>query len=148
MIHKIKMAGLIVFAFFSVISYAWAVDYSSMSTEELSKLRGTMQSASQADRDAFHAEWSNRFNQMTPAERENYMSQGTGMGTSRGSGHTGNMDHGNGSGSGNGMGRGGGSGTSGNSSNGSGNSSGSGMGSGSGSGGGGMGNGGGMGMGN
>ena len=108
MMHRIKIAGLILLAFFSVSSYAWATDYSTVSTEELSKLRGTMQSASQADRDALHTEWMSRVQKMTPAERQKYMGQGKGMGS--GSGMGGGMGGNSGGGMGGGMGRGGGKG--------------------------------------
>lgn len=79
MTSKIKMAGLIALALISVHSYAWAADYKAMSTEELSNLRGTMQSAPQAERDAFHTEWNSRLEQMTPSERQNYMGSSKGM---------------------------------------------------------------------
>ena len=146
MTSKIKMAGLIALALISVNSYAWAADYKAMSTEELSNLRGTMQTAPQAERDAFRAEWNSRLDQMTPSERQNYMGSRKGMderGTpvhnsgrmGSGSGAGGGM----GSGSGSGGGMGGGSGSGGGMGGGSG--SGGGMGGGSGSGGGGMGGG-------
>lgn len=139
------MAGLILFAVLTVNSNSWAVDYSTMSTAELSKLRGTMQTASQTDRDAFHAEWLHRVELMTPAERQEYMNQGKGMGTNGSSGHAaGNMGNGNGSGSGSGRGSNGGMG----SGSGSGIGGNSGRGAGGSSGGMGNGNGGGMGMGN
>ncbi len=100
MMRRIKMAGLILLAFFSVSSYAWATDYSTMPTTELSKLRGTMQNASQSDRDAFHAEWMSRVEKMTPAERQKYMGPGKGMGS--GSGMGGNSGGGLGGGKGKG----------------------------------------------
>lgn len=134
MTHRNKIAGLITLALLSVSTYAWSADYSTMSTQELSHLRGTMQSASQADRDAFDAEWRHRVERMTPAERQQYMDHAMDMNTTDNSGHTGNMGNGNHSKGGNGMGNSGGMGG--------GNGSGSGMG-----GGGGMGHGGGGGMG-
>jgi hypothetical protein len=139
MTSKIKMAGLIALALISVNSYAWAADYKAMSTEELSNLRGTMQSAPQAERDAFHAEWNSRLEQMTPSERQNY------MGSRKGMDERGNPVH-NGSGMGSGSGAGGGgmgggSGSGGGGMGGGSGSGGGGMGGGSGSGGGGMGGG-------
>jgi hypothetical protein len=140
MMRRIKMAGLVLLAFLSVISYAWATDYSAMSTTELSKLRGTMQSASQADRDTFHAEWISRVEQMTPAERQEYMGQGKNMRSGSG------MDGASGSGIGGGMGSNSGGGMGGNSGGGMGGNSGGGMGGNSGGGtGGGSGSGGGKG---
>ena len=63
-------------------------DYSSMSTEELSKLRGTMYNATQEDRDAFRTEWTERINQMTPEDKERYLGSagGVGQGNRAGSG--------------------------------------------------------------
>lgn len=145
MILKIKLAGLIFFAVLTINSNSWAANYSTMSTAELSKLRSTMQTASQADRDAFHAEWLRRVELMTPAERQEYMGQGKGMVTNGSSGHAaGNMGNGNGSGGGSGGGN--NSGMSSGSGNGMGGNSG--RGAGGSSGGMGNGNGGGMGMGN
>lgn len=56
-----------------VITQAWAVDYSSMSTEELAELRGTMRNASQEEHAAFQHEWQNRVRQMTREERQRYL---------------------------------------------------------------------------
>lgn len=128
---KMKMSGLTFLALCFISSYAWAVDYTSMSTAELSKIRGTMQTASQADRDAFHAEWTSRVDQMTTSEKQEYMGAGQGMGNGTGQ-HAGPGD---GSGPGNGT------------ATGNGNGPGDGTGMGNGNGRGGMGNGGG-GMGN
>lgn len=76
-------------------------DYTSMSTEDLSALRGTMFNASQEDRDAFREEWTKRINQMTPEQKQQYLGSGGGRGQgNRGSG---------GLGDGQGRGRGGGS---------------------------------------
>ncbi len=107
MISKIKMAGLIALALISVNSYTWAADYKAMSSEELSDLRGTMQSAPQAERDAFRSEWNSRLDQMTPSERQNYMGSRKGMDERGNSVHEGGRM---GSGSGGGMGGGSGSG--------------------------------------
>jgi hypothetical protein len=45
-------------------------DYSSMTNEELSTMRGTLRDADQADRDAFRAEWLNRTKSMTSEEKQ------------------------------------------------------------------------------
>ena len=42
---------------------AFAEDYSRYSTEELANMRGTLQDASQEERDAFRAEWQKRLQQ-------------------------------------------------------------------------------------
>lgn len=114
MTSKIKMAGLIALALISVNTYIWAADYKAMSTEELSNLRGTMQSAPQAERDAFRSEWNSRLDQMTPSERQNYMGSRKGMDERGNSVHdggrmgSGSSSGGGGGGMGGGMGSGGG----------------------------------------
>jgi len=50
-----------------------AADYASMTTEELSSLRGTMQNATQEEHSAWQQEWQRRVQQMTPDERREYM---------------------------------------------------------------------------
>lgn len=87
--------------------YAWgATDYASMSTEELSALRGTMYNKTQEERNAFRDEWMKRVQEMTQEEREQYLSSGPGNGGGRGNG-TG-LGNGTGQGGGNGQGNGGG----------------------------------------
>ena len=44
-----------------------------MSTEELSKIRRTLQSATEQERQNFRQEWQNRVGEMTPEERQQYM---------------------------------------------------------------------------
>ncbi len=51
---------------------ALAADYSAMSNEELSALRGTMRTATEQEREAFRQEWQKRIQAMTPEEAENY----------------------------------------------------------------------------
>lgn len=96
-------------------------EYQGMTTPELSKLRGTMYSASQEERDAFRAAWQERVNQMTPEEKQQYIGSGGGMGPGNRSGA--------GLGDGTGRGRGGSSGA-----NGAGTGAGNGQGAGKGSG--------------
>jgi hypothetical protein len=77
-------------------------EYRQMTTQELSDLRGTMYNASQQERDAFRAAWTERIKQMTPEEKQRYLVPGGGTGKGNRSG--------NGIGDGTGRGRGGGSG--------------------------------------
>jgi hypothetical protein len=57
-----------------VVSPAWAVtDYSSMTTEELSQLRGTLRDATQEERDAFRAVWQERVRNMSTEEMQRYI---------------------------------------------------------------------------
>jgi len=103
-----KLATLVFAGIVGLAAYSNAADYSSMTTEELSRLRGTMQNATQSERDAFHAEWLERVEQMTPTERQSYM--GTGMGPGNGTGRNAGMGSGNGPGDGSGTGNGSGGG--------------------------------------
>lgn len=57
-----------------------AADYQSMTTEELSNLRGTMYNTHQEERDAFRAEWMNRINQMTDEEKAQFLGPAGGKG--------------------------------------------------------------------
>lgn len=96
-------------------------EYREMTTQELSKLRGTMYNASQEERGAFRSAWTERINQMTPEEKQQYLGSGGGMGkgnrsgvglgdgTGRGRGGGSGMNSaGNGAGNGQGAGQGGG----------------------------------------
>jgi hypothetical protein len=58
--------------FLMSVSLAFAVDYGSMTTEELSQLRGTMRNATFGERNAFRQEWQKRVQSMTREEREKY----------------------------------------------------------------------------
>ena len=51
---------------------AFAEDYSQYTTEELSDMRGTLQNASEEERDAFRDEWQERLQDMTSEERQKY----------------------------------------------------------------------------
>src|SRR5574340_1084178 len=52
---------------------AFAVDYSTMTTEELAKLRGKMQNAAVEERNAFKNEWQKRIQSMTQEDRQKYL---------------------------------------------------------------------------
>ena len=73
-------------AVLTMLTVAQAADYQSMSTQELSQLRGTMYDKSQEERDAFRAEWQLRINQMTEEEKESYLGSGGGRGQGNRSG--------------------------------------------------------------
>lgn len=93
-------------------NFSIAADYQSMTTQELSALRGTMSSATQADRDAFRAEWLQRVEKMSPQEKEALLTSGpgrgkgnrsgSGLGDGSGRGQGGGQGSGNGNGNGNG----------------------------------------------
>ena len=74
--------------------------YESMTTEELSRLRGTMYNATQEEREDFRAEWRKRIDQMSSEEKQKYLGAGGGRGKGNRSG--------DGLGDGTGKGRGGG----------------------------------------
>ena len=86
---KNKLAGVMIGSLL-LISTAFAVDYSTMSTEELARLRGTMRNATVDERNAFRQEWQKRIQNMTQEERQRYLGspQGAGQGQmQRGSGN-------------------------------------------------------------
>lgn len=83
-----------------LVTSVWAADYSTMSTEELSKIRRTLQSATEQERQNFRQEWQNRVGEMTPEERQQYMGSGNNSGLGKGQG----MGKGQGSGKGGGKG--------------------------------------------
>lgn len=89
---------------------ATAADYQSMTNEELSVIRNTLQNATQEERDAFHSEWSGRLEQMSPEEMASYSSAGPGKGNGLQDGSGDGEGSGNGSGGGNGNGNGSGGG--------------------------------------
>lgn len=86
----------------------WAADFSSMTMEELTALRGKVPVE---ERDAFRAEMQKRMQSMTPEERQKYMPAGRtgpmdGTGSRYGKGSGGGMGQGQGMGQGGGMGMG------------------------------------------
>ena len=78
---KSKLFGAIIGSIL-LISTVFAVDYSTMSTEELARLKGTMQNATVEERNAFRQEWQKRIQNMTQEERQKYLGnpQGAGQG--------------------------------------------------------------------
>lgn len=97
MLNIIK-AVIIPAILFLGITSALAADYSSMSTQELSDLRGTMFNAAKDDQDAFRAEWTKRVENMNEDDKAKYLSSGSG----RGAGNRGGIGLGDGSGRGRG----------------------------------------------
>ncbi|WP_028585136.1 hypothetical protein [Desulfogranum mediterraneum] len=73
-----------------------AVDYGSMSTEELHRLRGSLRQAPAQQQEAFRAAWQERVRTMTPQEQSRYLGpanrpaavgkKGPGQGQGRGQG--------------------------------------------------------------
>jgi len=59
---------------------AWAVDYSTMSNDQLSAQRGSLYNATPEEWHAFHTEWWKRLSQMSPEERQQYIGPGKGRG--------------------------------------------------------------------
>lgn len=90
--HTIKKTLVALCCLALTATAALAVDYSKMTTDELSGMRGpAMRNLSQADWDAFHTEWWKRLSQMSPEERSKYAgpcygNRGRGMGKGRGMG--------------------------------------------------------------
>lgn len=74
--------------FFFCATHGYSTDYKSMTNEELSAVRGNLYNATQDERDAFHKEWTSRFDNMSAAEKEKYANSapGRGLGLKDGSG--------------------------------------------------------------
>ncbi len=70
---RINKIGMALIGLSLIVTPVWAADYSSMTTEELSSLRGTMRETSQEEHTAFQQEWQNRVQQMPADERQQYM---------------------------------------------------------------------------
>ena len=64
---------ILVLSFSMLTDNAFAADYSQCTTEELANMRGTMQDASEEERDTFRAEWQKRLQEMTREERHKYV---------------------------------------------------------------------------
>ena len=105
---KKKMATslLAILAAFTMSSSAFSADYTTMSTDELSNVRGTLYNATEAEKNTFRNEWQKRINQMTPEERTQYMGSGKGAGKGKGQGYGAGKGQGAGMGSGQGQGQG------------------------------------------
>lgn len=67
-----RILVILVLAFAVLSGNAFAADYSKYTTEELDSMRGTLQDASEEERDAFRDEWQKRVQDMTPEERQKY----------------------------------------------------------------------------
>ena len=70
---RINKIGMALIGLSLIVTPVWAADYSSMPTEELSSLRGTMRETSQEEHTAFQQEWQSRTQNMTSDERQQYM---------------------------------------------------------------------------
>ena len=102
MVNKLKKAALVLAGLAMLGTPVWAeTDYSGMTTEELSQIRGTLHDVSQEERDAFRAEWQKRIQELTQEERQNYVGRPANA-PAAGSG----LQQGRGQGSGKGRGRG------------------------------------------
>jgi hypothetical protein len=69
---RMNRIGMALIGLSLIVTPVWAADYSSMTTEELSSLRGTMKNQSQEEHAAFQQEWQSRTQNMTPEERQQY----------------------------------------------------------------------------
>ena len=73
MTGKIKKTVMLSAMVLMTVTPVWAVsDYSTMSNEEISDARGTIQGASEEERNAFRSEWQQRTQDMTTDERQQY----------------------------------------------------------------------------
>ena len=69
---RMNKIGMALIGLSLIVTPVWAADYSSMPTEELSSLRGTMKNQSQEEHAVFQQEWQSRTQNMTPEERQQY----------------------------------------------------------------------------
>ena len=69
---RMNRIGMALIGLSLIVTPVWAADYSSMTTEELSSLRGTMKNQSQEEHVAFQQEWQGRTQNMTSEERQQY----------------------------------------------------------------------------
>ena len=114
-----KQMGRLAVTLFGALLIASPVigaDYSSMTNEQLSALRGTFGTASPEEHAAFQQEWQSRLQEMTPAERQQYAGKPenapqNGSGNQYGGRTPSGGSYGEGSGAGSGSGYGGGSGS-------------------------------------
>ena len=104
--HFTKLLAVVSLILVLLPGGAISADYQSMTTQELSTLRGTMYNAPQEERDAFRAEWTKRLDEMSAEEKQQYLGPGGG----RGKGNRSQAGLGDGSGRGRGGGQGNGQG--------------------------------------
>jgi hypothetical protein len=98
---KLMIIGIMVFAAVTLTAYgAFSADYSRYTTEELSNMRGTMQNATNEERETFRAEWQKRLQNMTQEERQEYMGNPAKKGPGSGAGMMQNKGYGKGMGKG------------------------------------------------
>ena len=86
MAKKLSSVVLVFVSLMWMSGMVQATDYSTLSTEELSRLRGSFATASQEERTAFHTEWQKRLNVMSPEELQRYTGPGKGPGRGQGMG--------------------------------------------------------------
>ncbi len=72
MAKRINKIGMALIGLSLIVTPVWASDFSSMTTDELSNLRGTMKSETQEEHAAFQKEWQSRVQQMSADERQQY----------------------------------------------------------------------------
>lgn len=73
MLTKSSTIGILLLGLGILITPAWAMDYSSMSTEELARMRGTNQNLSPEEHAEFQKEWQERIRKMSQTERQKYI---------------------------------------------------------------------------
>ena len=73
MTKRLYKIGMAIIGLSLLATPALAADYSSMSTGELSSLRGTMRNTTEEEHSEFQKVWQSRVRQMTTEERQLYM---------------------------------------------------------------------------
>ena len=99
--RKLMMIGIAVIAAITMTAFsAFSADYSTYATEELSQMRGTMQNATEEERESFRNEWQKRIQTMTREERQEYMGNPSQKGAGPGTGMMEKKGYGQGTGKG------------------------------------------------
>ena len=68
----LKQAGVILLGVMLLYSPAWAMDYTTLSNDELYELKGAVKNAPETEQEAYQKEWQLRVSKMTKEEVERY----------------------------------------------------------------------------
>jgi hypothetical protein len=75
MLSLLKQTGIALSVIILLSSQAWAIDFPTLSNEDLYDLRGAIKNAPQAEQEHYQKEWQLRLIKMTEEERKYYTSE-------------------------------------------------------------------------
>jgi hypothetical protein len=75
MFSLIKQAGIVLSTILLLFSQAWAIDFPTLSNEDLHDLRGAIKNAPVAEQELYQKEWQLRLTKMAEEERRHYTSE-------------------------------------------------------------------------